>query len=601
MSDLANAIPPITLPELETAFRLGGGIDRVYSYSGNRIEGREGNLKRRRWLIGPILMMLFASACGASKGSDPGAVPDSPMTPDPFGKYEEPVTLRIGTTVEPTKSILEGETLLDNQYTRNIKKNLNINVDYFFKASPANYNQKVSLAIASGDLPDAMVVGPVELKEMYEADQLADMTDVYKDYASPVIKRIVDSTEGEAMNSVTFDGKMMALPSVQLRADGVHLLWIRKDWLDKLKLNPPRTMDELEAVARAFVERDPDGDNKKDTIGLAGPGSNGRLYAHFLQSTNNLYGFDGIFAAYNAYPGYWLKENGKAVYGSIQPETKEALGKLRELYMAGLIDPDMGVRQDPGESVVNGETGMFFGPWWAPYTSIGDAIKKNPAANWQAYALPLDRNGDYRPHMSASTSQIVVVRKGYEHPEAVMKLLNNLVLEEGNGTFTTERGPTEYPLRVTFAPADETEYEVKALRQVLAGTKTAQDFLDKPEYKMLRSDAENIGSVKLEPHDKYDIPYWAPDRDRAMWIRAYALMVGGSPLVDNDINGVYSVTYAQTDTMKSRWVNLQKLEEETFLKIIMGAAPLDAFDPFVEEWRRQGGDQIIEEVTGLIE
>lgn len=556
-------------------------------------------MKIKLRLITLIVFALFISACSSSHESDQGNAQQSSATPDPFGKYEEPITLRIGTIVESSKSLLEGETLLDNQYTRNIKENLNIDVDYFFKASTANYNTKVNLAIASNDLPDAMIVGPVELKEMVEADQLADMTEVYHQYASPVIRTIIEGSGSKPLDSVTFNGKIMALPNVQLEADGVHLLWIRKDWLDKLHLEPPRTMEDLEAVARAFVERDPDGNKKADTIGIAGPGSRGRLYANFLQSTNNLYGFDGIFAAYNSYPGYWLKDNDKVVYGSVQPETKEALSKIRELYSAGLIDQEMGVRQDQDEPVASGKVGMFFGPWWSPYSSVGVSIRNNPDANWQAYALPLDRNGKYSPHMSTPTSRFVVVRKGYEHPEAAMKILNNLVLGESRGTFTTERGPTEYPLKLTYALPDETEYEVKALRQVLAGTKQAQDFTDKPEYKLLSSDAEKISTVKLPPYDKYDIQYWDPAKDRAMWIRGYSLLVGGSPLVDNEINGVYSLTYSQTKTMESRWEKLQQLEDETFLAIIMGVTPLDAFDEFVEEWKRQGGDQIVQEVSEL--
>ncbi|WNS46030.1 extracellular solute-binding protein [Paenibacillus sp. MMS20-IR301] len=548
-------------------------------------------------MIALLVIMLSVSACTRTNSPAPADGLNSRLLPGSSGKYEKPVTLSIGITVDTNKSLLPGETLLDNQYTRNIKEKLNIIIDYAFKASPANYSQKVSLAVASGDLPDAMVVGPLELREMVEADQLMDMTEVYHKYASPVIKRIVDSTGGEALNSVTFDGKILALPNVQLSADGVHLLWIRKDWLDKLGLAPPETMAQLEAVARAFVLEDPDGNGKQDTIGLAGPSSTGRLYANFLQSTNNMYGLDGIFSAYHAYPGYWLEKGGEVVYGSIQPETKEALGKLREMYLAGLIDPEMGVREAPGEAVAGGITGMFFGPWWAPYGPVDDAVKNNPDANWQAYALPLDGNGEYRPHMSSSTNQFLVVRKGYSYPEAAMLIMNNLVLGESEGIFTTERGPTEYPLRLTYAQVDETEYEVKALRQVLAGTRTAQDYLDKPEYKMLQSDIAHIGPVKLKPYDQYDIQYWDPDQDRAMWIRGYALMVGGSPLVDDEINGVYSATYSLTPTMETSWSRLQRLEDETFLKIILGGAPLAAFDQFVSEWTRQGGEQITREVN----
>ena len=57
--------------------------------------------------------------------------------------------------------------------------------------------------------------------------------------------------------------------------------------------------------------------------------------------------------------------------------------------------------------------------------------------------------------------------------------------------------------------------------------------------------------------------------------------------------------YGTTETMKLKWANLQKLEEETLLKIIMGQAPVDEFDKFVETWKRTGGDEITEEVNQM--
>lgn len=348
------------------------------------------------------ILMIFIVACTnnaerTGQGSQGGNQTNhAGEEADPFGRYAEAITIRIGQEVDPSDTSLpEGDTPLLNQYTRHVKENLNIDVEHHFTASPSNYDQKVSLAIASNDLPDAMIVGPVELKQMVEADQIADMTDVYHNYVSPAIKRIIESTGGLAMERVTFDGRIMAIPNVQLQADGVHLLWIRQDWLDKLELEPPRTIEELEHVARAFTEQDPDDNGVADTIGLAGPDTRNKLNANFLQSTNNLYGFDGVFSAFGAYPGYWIEgDDGQPVYGSILPETKEALAQLREWYAEGLIDPEMGVREDSGESVIAGKTGMFFAPWWMPYGPITDAVKNDPAANWQAYALPLDGNGN---------------------------------------------------------------------------------------------------------------------------------------------------------------------------------------------------------------
>lgn len=555
-----------------------------------------------------FVIMLLLSGCSSGESSSQkkkseGTSPSSMEDADPLGKYDETVTIAIGQEIDPSDTSLSeaGDTPLDNQYTRNIKENLNIEVDHAFTASPSNYRQKVSLSIAGNDIPDAMIVNAVELRQMVKADQIADLTDVYNNYASPVIKRIVESTDGIAMDAVTFDGKIMAIPNVQLSADGVHLLWIRKDWLDKLELEVPQTVEDLEKVAKAFAEEDPDGNGKADTIGLAGPDVKTKLYANFLESTNNLYGFDGIFGACNAYPGYWLDDgSGNQVYGSILPETKEALGKLRDMYADGLIDKEMGVREDSGESVIAGKTGMFFAPWWMPYGPITDAVTEDPEANWQAYAVPLDKDGKFSPHLSSPTNSFVVVRKDYEHPEAAMKLLNNLMAEDAKGTFDASKGgPGYYPLRLVYAPSDETEYSVLALREVLEGNKTAEDFKDKPEYKLLVKDAETIKDVKTEPYDKYDIQYWDMNANKGQWTRAYALLVGGSPLTDNEINGVYSSIYNQTKTMEDRWVNLKKLEDETFLKIVMGQEPLDSFDKFVEEWKKQGGDKITDEVNEM--
>ncbi|TDQ33717.1 extracellular solute-binding protein [Aureibacillus halotolerans] len=555
-------------------------------------------------LAGMCLLFIVSGCSGGTNESASNESPSDKTSPsepaDPFGAYEEPITIRIGQVVDPTDTSLpEGDTPLDNQYTRSVKENLNIDVEHYFTAAPANYDQKVSLAIASNDLPDAMVVGAVEVRQMYESGQLEDLTEVYENYASPTIKQIIDGTGEIALGSATFDGKLMAIPNIQVQADGVHTLWIRQDWLDKLGLEPPQTVAALEEVARAFVEDDPDGNGQADTIGLSGPDTNGHLYATFLRSTNNSFGLDGIFSAYEAYPGYWLEDdNGDTVYGSILPETKEALAKLRDMYANGLIDKEMAVRSDASELVAGGKSGMFFGPWWMGYGAVADAIKDNPDANWQAYALPLNENGEYTPHLGTPTGTYLVVRKGYEHPEAAMKIVNNYLKEEP--TFDESKGGLGmYPLRIIYSPLDTIEYSLKAIREVLAGNKTPEDYAGDEKYPLLVSDLETVKIVKKEPYDDMDIEHWDPEADMGIWSRIYSIMVGGAPLADTEYTGVYSQIYSQTSLMQQRWVNLQKMEDETFLKIIMGTEPLDTFDTFVEDWKSQGGTQITEEVAEL--
>lgn len=561
-----------------------------------------GTKKAAHLLLAASLVGLTAcgNGGGAGEASDSGAG-NTPGTgtqgapADPFGKYEKTVTINIGKEVNPSdKTLPPGDSTENNQYTRYVKEQLNIETKNAWQAATGkDYDQKVNLSIASNDLPDAMIVNDSQLRQMVKAGQLADLTDVYNQYASPAVKSILESTKGLAMKAVTFNGRMLAIPNVTTESDMVHMMWIRKDWLDKLGLKPPKTIDELEQVARAFVEQDPGGNGKGNTIGIVGPQAGGLITANFIAPNNNNYGFDPIFSAYHSYPGFWLKgADGKAVYGSIQPETKAALAKLQDLYKKGLIDKEISVRKDSSELIKSGKAGIWFGMWWAGYGPLGDAIKNDPKANWQAYAAPLDANGEFTPHVGTPSNKFLVVRKGYEHPEAAMKLINLLLRDESK--LDVKVSLDNYPLRLVYAPMDEMDVTYKMLKEVLAGTKTPEE-LDLPGYKLLKSDAENVKKVKLEPYDKYDIQYWNPTADLGVWKRMYSTFVGVGAL-QLPYKKTYSLTYSQTKTMESKWATLDKLEKETFLKIIMNAAPVDAFDHFVQEWKKQGGDQITAEV-----
>lgn len=54
---------------------------------------------------------------------------------------------------------------------------------------------------------------------------------------------------------------------------------------------------------------------------------------------------------------------------------------------------------------------------------------------------------------------------------------------------------------------------------------------------------------------------------------------------------------APTDSMAEKNATLQKLQLETFTKIITGSADVDEFDTYVENWKSLGGQQITDEVN----
>lgn len=560
----------------------------------------------KRILFVVLLLSIIVSACAPAATPAPEATATpQPVAVDPYGKYDTTVTMTSVRKFETTEKLPAGDTPENNQYSRYVKDSLNIDTKYIWTASSADYDQKVNLAIASNDLPDAMVVNLDQLTQMVKNDQLADLTDTYNQYASPTVRQMMDSSKGIALKAVTFDGKILAIPALTVPDDGYQLMWIRKDWLDKLGMAVPKTMDEVEAAAQAFVDKDPGGNGAGKTIGIAGPSNGGLVHTDFLQPTNGLFTFDPVFFSYHAYPGFWVKgADGKAIYGSILPETKTALARLADLYKKGLIDPQMGVRKDATEPIASGTAGIYFGEWWNGYYPLPDAVKNNPLANWQAYAVPLDDKGMWNPHQGTPATSFVVVRKGYANPEAAMKIVNLFNRDESKMDASVGSNEDEV-LRLPQAMYDEGEVTYQAMLDVLTGKAKPEDFAD-PKYdvyKLLKDDVAKIGTAKLKPFDNMDIQYW--DTKSSVWSRSYSILVGDGAIY-NPIGGkdkvsvVYSLTYSQTPLMSTKWSNLSALEATTFLKIIQGSAPVDSFDQFVKDWKAQGGDDITDEVQDAV-
>lgn len=517
----------------------------------------------------------------------------------PFSKYAETVTVHLGGSMNPNAKILDGMTYEDNAYTRFLKDDLNIEVVYDWIASSSDYDEKMNLCIGSGTIPEMMNVNATQYRALLKYDMIQPLDQYFEDYASDKLKGYVESGGEELKKCITNDkGEMMAIPAPSMMVGEMNEMWIRQDWLDNLGLEVPRTWDEMAAVAEAFVTQDPDGNGEDDTIGILGPGNSN----HINDIGDNQFGLDPLFCSFQSYPQYWLQdEDGTVKYGSIQPETRVALEKIQKLYTDKLIDPEMLVRNNCQEAVLSGKVGIFFGPWWSGYT-VGDATLAGEA-DWRAYFTPLSEDGKYYTHMPDPTSKYVVVSKSCKNPEAAFKIISYLVANEqqwtDDGITSSEMSCADfYPLWNGYDNADEIEVSTETLEKYLAGEITMDD-VDFSQHKLLKSDMEAVTELKKEPYDDFSLDKWNMDSDLAKTNlpRLVSLLVGGAPYVNDKYIPVYNAYSGQTETMQAKWANLKKMEEETFAKIIMGKADISEFDTFVENWKNQGGDQILKEIN----
>ena len=510
----------------------------------------------------------------------------------PYGKYPETVYYTLANmTSSGNSNMPEGDTYSDNAYTRFLLDKLNIQNINVIEAKESEYNNTIQMLISSKELPDIMIVESYEdLKYLVENDLIEDLTIAYETCASSRIKEMYDSYGNSVLNNVTFDDKIYAMPGTNI-SDGPNLFWVRQDWLDSLGLEAPETLEDVENIVRQFILQDPGHNGEGNTIGLM---IDPKLTGESGYSSEYL--LDIVFACYDAYPKQWIEKDGELIYGSIDQNVKEALLYIQKLYDEGIIDQDFILRSNTNiiDTIISGQCGSFFGPWWAPNNPLIDAVKNDNQAVWKPYLIQTDDQGNTSYHTQNPSSKYVVVKKGFEHPEIVFKMISvifdylrydDTTASELNEYFRLNVDPTARPISINVDYSD-------ALLQ------SYHNILKIVSAEMQMEEATALDQSYAEACIDYLANEQANKEEN--WA-AYATRVEATSLLESSsIIEVESLFFGTTNTMSKVWWKLEDLESETFLKIITGEEEIDYFDQFVKEWKRQGGDAITSEVAEIL-
>ncbi len=319
----------------------------------------------------------------------------------------------------PSVTLPEGQTSDKNVVIDYIRDNYGVDMVMDWQAENSEYNNKLSLNIASGSLPDIFFCNNYRtFLQLAQNGLLADLTDIYDDNISDTIKGIDKSYNGRNFEPVTIDGRIMAIPGGNL--DGQqNILWLRKDWLDNLGLDVPDTFEDLEKVLYAFVNDDPDGNGVDDTVGLVVSATEA------VKGYNHNYGLEPIFYAFGAYPTYWMEdENGQVYYGSTGEKMKDALALLQDWYAKGLIDKQFATRIGSGETeavFTSGQGGAFFGPVHA--TSIIDAYTNNPDIELVPVIGPLSADGKLNYVLPSPMDSMLCISSKCSDPAKAVEII----------------------------------------------------------------------------------------------------------------------------------------------------------------------------------
>jgi putative aldouronate transport system substrate-binding protein len=189
----------------------------------------------------------------------------------------------------------------------------------------SSYEDKMNITMAGGDLPDVMLVeqkSPGFIKNA-NAGAFWELGKYLKDYPNLVSK------SPAIQRNASVNGKIFG---IYRSRDALRTAVIlRKDWLAKLGLQPPKNVGDLYNIAKAFTNQDPDGDGKKDTYGLIVPKWPGGI------NTNSPY--DVMSTWFGAGNG-WVERDNKLVPNFTTDEWMQANEYIKRFVSEGLINPD---------------------------------------------------------------------------------------------------------------------------------------------------------------------------------------------------------------------------------------------------------------------
>ncbi|MFJ5717032.1 extracellular solute-binding protein [Neobacillus sp. NPDC093127] len=320
----------------------------------------------------------------------------------------------------------------DNELTRKIEKKLDIDIK--FQTTPDDgARQKQSLLLASGDYPAAFIGGDFSgIEQLKYGKQgvfipLNDLIDKY----GPNIKAAFKQQPWIEKAITMPDGKIYGLPGMMgcYHCTYPIKMWINKDWLKNLNLEMPQTPEELEKVLTAFKNNDPNGNGKKDEVPLSGiPNDQEMNPINFIMNA----------FIYTNHGNYIKVNDGKLSFVANQPEWKQGLEYMRNLYSKGLFDPQTFTQQDEGVKQLANKgdkplLGTFAGLWSGAVLNIeGDSDR------WTKYEAipPLKGPSGIQETVyngnSASSAKFVITDKATKEQQiAAIKIADYVYSQEG--------------------------------------------------------------------------------------------------------------------------------------------------------------------------
>ncbi|GKX31468.1 sugar ABC transporter permease [Vallitalea longa] len=448
----------------------------------------------------------------------------------------------------------QGETPLYKEVT----KRTGVQTEWIVQSAPEAF----SLLAASGELPDLVLYNfitsyPGGPQAALDQGLILPLND-YMQYAPNLMKYLEENPEVDKQIK-TDDGIYYCFPRIR----GGELLqtfagpMVRKDLLEQNGLDTPVTIDDWHKTLTVFKD-----------LGIQSPLTS---EMGIIKSTNAFVG------AYNTSFDMHL-ENGKIVYGPIQPGFKEFLKTFSKWYQEGLIDKDIAsldkaqvaAKMTSGQAVAAvGHTGSRMGAW---LTAMADDSNYGLIPT----QYPVLIAGDY-PEFGQSDLTFsgigTSISTKCEDIEAAMRLLDYGYSEEGHMLYN-------------FGIEGES-YEM------------IDGYPTYTEYIMNNPDGKNVGEMLMAyTHSAYFGPMIQDIRYMEQYSQYQeqkdAINIWKDTNVKNRQLPLVTLSKEEVDNVASIQSEITAYADEFFYKVLFGTLDVEAeWDNYVETINKMGLNEML--------
>lgn len=431
--------------------------------------------------------------------------------------------------------------------------------------------EQFNVMIASGDYPDVVendwtmyqggILAAVNDNVILGADQYINKDDM------PNLFAILEDRPAVAKALKCSDGTINIFPHISDSDTANPYIGptIRKDWLDKLGLEVPETIEDWYTVLKAFKEQDPNGNGQADEI----------PYTDDSTFTTNMFS-----AAFGVSNGPNLNDEGKMVFGPIEEGYKAFLAEMNKWYTEGLMDREYAAqaRKNVDYKMTNDVAGAYVG---FSGSQMGKYIPARQGTEYKLVATRWPKLSDNSPAYAGyaglisglSATNGAAITSGNKNIDATVKLFDFMYGEEAQ-------------ILRNYGVEGESYNVVDGEYQFTDAIMRDPDGKDPTG--MLAHYAIPLwgcmpGISRRDAYDKMSRSYQEQSDAAIAWGDCDTSRLLPSLSFTTEEMEVINVKLANVSTCKNEWTS----------KFIMGLEPLSKWDQYVAEMKSMGVDDVV--------